>query len=135
MIENFQLEDQASTASGPLSHFAESPQKWVGGTQVACGAESHQSPLAAAPVEHAIPLAAMNTLQPGRRRRSTQGDDDATMTFRQGYSQCPCSCLPFTLRWPYLLALFITSLGLGSAVDMLTWYPAANNRLSTDNRP
>jgi hypothetical protein len=59
--------------------------------------------------------------------------DDAMATFRQDYSQRPCNWLPFTLRWPYLLTLFITSLGLGSAVGMLTWYSAINNGLSTDN--
>src|ERR1700722_5056064 len=59
--------------------------------------------------------------------------DDAMATFRQDYSQRPCNWLPFTLRWPYLLTLFITSLGLGSAVGMLTWFSAINNGLSTDN--
>src|SRR5271167_3013732 len=84
------LKDQTSTTSGSLSHFTKSSQKWVDRTKVAHDAGSYQSPPTAVPVEHAIPLATMNTLQSGRRRSSTQ-DDNSMVASRQGYSQRPCN--------------------------------------------
>ncbi|KAI9796263.1 MAG: hypothetical protein M1833_006432 [Piccolia ochrophora] len=42
--------------------------------------------------------------------------------------------LPPTVRWPYLLLLFVVSLALGVVVLVLTWYSATHSGLSgTDN--
>ena len=40
--------------------------------------------------------------------------------------------LPYSLKWPYLLALVLTSFALSATVSVLTWYSIVNRGLGSD---
>ena len=44
-----------------------------------------------------------------------------------------CTWLPLTLRWPFLLALFVTSLALGIVTITVSLYSAKNSGLCNNN--